>query len=264
MSLEKTEVVMLKAFNWSESSRTVHFFSREFGRLPLVDRAGRKLTSKRGRLLPFARMEVTFYGSKKGTAGYVSDVELLETFSLDAEGTLGRLGYGSAACELLFLLLPEDQAQNVLYTYFVSFLRQVSRSDKRTLPALFIAFFLRLMSQLGYAPSIAYCSGCNREFTEFADENKYVLFSPERGGLVCRTCQKAGEYYIRLSVEGARLMVALQKASLDEAALLPIRYEDATVLIGALAKFLKYHSGLVSDIKSLRFLDKLKNSQTGS
>jgi hypothetical protein len=53
----------------------------------------------------------------------------------------------------------------------------------------------------------------------------------------------------------------LQRASLDEAATVPLGFQEATFLAEALAKFLRYHSGLVSDIKSLEFLDKLKQSQ---
>jgi DNA repair protein RecO (recombination protein O) len=107
MSLEKTEAVVLKAFNWSESSRTIVFFSRRFGKLALIDKGGRSLKSKRGRIVAFATLEVTFYASHKESPGYIRDVDPIATFSFDKEGTLGRLAYGSAGCELLHSLLPE-------------------------------------------------------------------------------------------------------------------------------------------------------------
>ena len=53
----------------------------------------------------------------------------------------------------------------------------------------------------------------------------------------------------------------LQRASLDEAASLPIGYQKAAGLLDVLTRFLKYHAGLTSDLKSLAFLEKLKNSQ---
>lgn len=257
MSLEKSEGVILKSFNWSESSRTVHLFTRDFGRIALIDKGGRKLTSKRGRLLPFSRLEITFYSSKKETSGYISDVGLVETFSFESEGSLGRLAYGSAACEVLFLLLPEDEAQTSLYAYFVNYLKLCAASPRRSLPGLFVTFLLRVMSQLGYQPSIGFCSGCGKESKPGKEE---ILFSPERGGVVCRACQLAGDYYIPLSADRARMLSALQVASLNEAVELPIGYEDATYVLELLAKFLKYHSGLVSDLKSLQFLEKLKKT----
>ncbi|RKX26743.1 MAG: DNA repair protein RecO [Candidatus Zixiibacteriota bacterium] len=263
MSLEKSEAVILRMFNWSESSRTVLFFSREHGKLPLVDRGGRSLKSKRGRLQPFARMQLTFYSSRKESSGYISDVEIVEAFPLDKEGTLGRLAYGSAACELLYLLLPEKEAHQDLYSYLLSYFRKLSEIDKKFLPALFLAFFLRSMSLLGYHPSLGYCSGCRKEVGRFEKNDAKQMFSPERGGIVCPSCQKAGERYIGLSADGLRLLSSLQQASLPEAAVVPIGFQEATNLVETLAEFLRFHSGLVSELKALEFLEKLRSSQPG-
>lgn len=260
MALEKSEAVVLKMFNWSESSRTVQFFTRRCGRIALIDKGGRSFKSKRGRIIAFARLEITFYQSEKQTSGYLSDCEILETFELANHGSLGRLAYGSAACELLYLLLPEEEAQEDLFDYALLFLRKIADADRRSLPALFLACFLRMMSQLGYHPSLAFCVGCSKEAAEFGTVGGKRMFSPERGGMVCAACQKPGEYYIGLSPEQHRALALLQRASLDEAATVPLSFQEAAYMAEALAKFLKFHSGLISDIKSLEFLNKLKQS----
>lgn len=262
MALQKSEAVILKKFNWSESSRTVHFFTRDFGKLPLNDKGGRAFKTKRGRMIPFCRMEITFYKSEKETTGYLSDSEIIEAYTFEKEGTLGRLAYGSAACELLYLLLPEEEAQAPLFQFFLTYLKLVDTCEKKSLPALFVTFFLRTLSQLGYHPSLSYCAGCSKELNNLNQKGE-TLFSPERGGIVCPTCQKPGEYYISLSAENRRLLVALQTASLTEAASLPIGYSNAGQLIEVLSKFLSYQSGLKTGLKSLEFLDKLKKSQLG-
>ena len=260
MALEKAEAVVLRMYNWSESSRTAIFFTDRFGKLPLVDKGGRSAKSRRGRLMLFAHLEITFYKSQKETNGYLSDCHIVREFSVEKEGSLGRLAYGSAASELLNLLLPEHEAQTALFRYFLRYLEKITATDKQYLPALFAAFFLRTMSQLGYHPSLAFCVGCQREAEELMASSGKVHFSPERGGVVCPACQKPGEYYIGLSVEQLRLLSVLQRASLDEAATVPIGFGEASLLVETLTKFVKYHSGLVSDIKSLEFLDKLKSS----
>jgi len=213
--------------------------------------------------MPFTRLEVTFYNSEKETRGYVSDSEPIEWFMFEKEGTLGRLAYGSAACELLYLLLPEEEPQGALYVYFVSFLQHINADDRRSLPGLFLAFFLRVLSQLGYHPSLAYCVGCGKDIDEPGQRSDPVLFSPERGGRVCQACQRVGEYYIGLSPDGFDLLSRLQTASLDEASALPVRYQDAALLVEALTKFLSYHSEVKSDLKSLEFLEKLRTSELG-
>jgi hypothetical protein len=78
--------------------------------------------------------------------------------------------------------------------------------------------------------------------------------------VVCPACERDGEYYIPLSAESYRVLSRLQTASLSEAATAPIGYQEASLLIDALTKFLSYQSGLVSGLKSLEFLEKLRNS----
>ncbi len=260
MALEKSEAIVLKSFNWSESSRTIALFTREFGRIALIDKGGRSITSKRGRIIPFARLEITFYASDRESSGYIRDCEALHVFSFDKEGTLGRLAYGSAACELLNLLLPEEEPQPALYVYVVSFFEHLVDTDRKALPSLFIAFFLRLMSHLGFRPSLAYCSGCHKPADEFVHNGDKVLFSPDRGGVICPSCQTPGEYYIPLPAEGVRVLSSLQTASLSEAATIAISYDISALLLEALTKFLSFHAGVGGDLKSLEFLEKLKTT----
>lgn len=266
MSLEKTEAIVLKAFNWSESSRTIVFFSRDFGKLALVDKGGRSMKSRRGRPVTFARLELSFYGSKKESSGYVREIDAIHSFSMEADGALGRLAYGSAACELMYLLLPEDEPQRQLYDYFASYLGYVEAVPKTCLPTLFVAFFLRVLSQLGYHPSLAYCAGCGRTAsggeTEggFANGAGKVSFFADRGGVLCPSCQAPADYYIALSGSAYRHLAALQNASLKEAAGTVIRYAEAEQLVEALGRFAACQTDLKTDLRSLEFLQKLKNS----
>ncbi len=260
MALHKSEAILLKAFNWSESSRTVVFFTRRSGRLPLVDRGGRSIKSRRGRLHPFSPLELTYYASEKESRGYLSSIDLVEQRRFEKEGSLGRLAFGSAACELLYLLLPEEEAQVELYDYFNAYLKYIDMADRRSLPSLFLAFFLRTLSRLGYHPSLDHCVMCDRDATDRRDETATVTFVPARGGMVCDACQTAGDEYIRLSVGALSKLAFLQKSGLSRAATMPIGYKEASLLLEALTRFVRYQADLNDDLKSLEFLQKLKNT----
>jgi len=266
MSLEKTEAIVLKAFNWSESSRTVVFLSRDFGKIALIDKGGRSMKSRRGRLVSFARLELTFYMSKKESRGYIRDIEATSAISMEGDGALGRLAYGSAACELLNLLLPDEEPHRDLYEYFATYLQYLEGVPKTSLPALFLAFFLRVLSNQGYHASLNYCTGCSKELGEENSEASFSLpgpdvpFNAERGGLVCPSCQAPGDYYIGLSREGFDHLVQLQSASLKEAAAVPVSYRESEQILEALTSFTACQTGANSNLKSLEFLQKLKNS----
>jgi len=258
MALNITEAVILKFFNWSESSRTVVLFSKDQGRLALVDKGGRRINSKRGRLIQFAKLEITYYSSQKESNGYISDINVLETFSLDKEGSLGRLAYGSAACELLYTLLTEQQAQPDLYNYFISFLKIIENSDKHTLPVAFLTFFIHLLSNLGYHPSLTNCVVCSKKMEISKNKSDSVTFSPERGGIVCNACQKDGEYYIQLLPDEYSSLVELQRLPLSKVLGLTIGYQKATGLLEVLIKFASFQTGFKLDLKSIEFLRKLE------
>jgi len=262
MSLEKTEAIILRTANWSESSRTVTLFSRDFGKMTLVDKGGRRFTARRGRLMPFARLEITFYASEKSARGYVSEVELVQLFAFEKEGTLGRLAYASAACELLNLLLSDREPQPSLYRLFVTFLQLTESSPKQSLPLLFIGFLLHLLSHLGYQPSLSHCVGCGRALPDADQPATTQDFSPERGGFVCGSCQTPGEYYLALSGRNAQLLRQLQSASLNEAVGRSIGYKDASLVLEALVQLVNYQTGITVPLKSLGFLEKLKNSRS--
>lgn len=263
MALRTTEAVVLKTFNWSESSRTVVLFARDQGRLALTDKGGRRINSKRGRLIPFSRLEITYYASEKESAGYISDVSLVESFSLEGEGALGRLAYASAACELLYHLLVDGQAQRDLYRYFVTFLTLLDKVERHSLTAVFLTFFIHLLSYLGYHPSLAACPGCRRETEDMVVEG-VVLFSPERGGGICSACQRTGEQYIPIPKPGYDLLIRLQRAPLTQAVSLSMGYGETTLLLEALIKFVGYQTDLKSKLKSLEFLEKLKDSNSSA
>lgn len=261
MSLEQTEAVILKTYNWSESSRTVHFLTEKFGKMTLMDRGGRSFKSKRGRLMLFARIDLGFYQSQKSSTGYLSSVEVLEIFTFEADGTLGRLAYASAACELLSSLLPEAEPQPDLYQYLISYYRLLDRVDKRFIAACFLTFFLRLVSHLGFHPSLGHCVVSGQPTSEFVNDSSPAMFSPERGGIVSAACQKPGEYYINLPAADLNMMAALQTASLAEAAKIVLGFDHAQRMIDALARFLSYQAGTKQVLKSMEFLEKLKNRQ---
>lgn len=270
MAIEKSEAIVLKTYNWAESSRTVVFFTYTFGRLSLINKGGRSIKSKRGRIIPFTRMEITFYHSEKESRGYISEIEIVESFSFEKDGTLGRLAYGSAACELLLRLLPEEHPQPQLFNYFISFLKIIEKTEKKYLVAVFIAFYLRLLSQLGYHPSLAYCASCGKDLHENSHKTEQSRktckrqkicqwqFGINKGGIVCKTCQKLEDDYISFSEKSYKLLWGLQTASLIEAAAMPISLKDAGGLLDVLTRFVSNQTGLNMELKSLAFIEKLK------
>jgi DNA repair protein RecO (recombination protein O) len=263
----KSEGIILKLVNWKENSRIVTFFTDNAGRQAIIDRGGRSVKSKRGRLQTFSRLEIEYFKSEKSGTGYLGEADVLESFLFEKDGSLGRLAFGSAALEILNDLLAEDEPQPELYDITLQFFRLTDSIPKAGLFGLFLAYFLKALSYLGYRPNFAGCVACGKERNGCAvagkgeaDEARFFFFTPERGGIVCSACQMTGEYYIRLKSERLRAIYGLQTASLAEAAGMRIGYDEAEEIIELLSAFMKYQTD-AKDLNSIKFLEKLKKTK---
>jgi DNA repair protein RecO (recombination protein O) len=259
----KSEAIILKSVNWKEQSKIITVFTDNAGMQTIIDRGGRSLKTKRGRMMTFARLEIAYFKSDKSGTGYVAESEPLETFEFEKEGTLGRLTFASAVLELLYDLLPKDEPQEELYDMTLSYLRLVNSKPKTSVIPVFLCYFLRLLSLLGYRPNFSGCIACGKDKSETSIANsnggRFYLFSPERGGLVCSACQIAGEYYIKLQSDRLDKISSLQTASLMEATERRLKLEEAEEILELLIGFLKYQTDS-KDLKSLQFLEKLKKT----
>ncbi|MFH2036874.1 MAG: DNA repair protein RecO [Candidatus Zixiibacteriota bacterium] len=259
----KSEGIILRSVNWKENSKIVTIFTNNAGKISVIDRGGRSLKSKRGRLMNFSRLELNYFKSDKSGMGYISEADPLEVFTFEREGTLGRLTFGSAVLELINDLVPEEEPVEGLYHLTLDYFRLIDRAAKSAITSIFIAYFLKLLSFLGYRPNFAGCIGCGTEADKTAVNNFNGSlnhnFSPERGGLVCGACQIGGEYYIRLSSARLAQIYSLQTSSLSEAANIKAGFVEAEEIIELLKGFLKYQTD-TRDLKSLKFLEKLKNA----
>lgn len=260
MAIESTEAVALRLFNWSESSRTIVVLSRRFGRIALIDKAGRSIKSKRGRVLPFAVHELAFYQGEGERRNYLSGVDTMRIFSFAADGSLGKLAYGSAANELCLTLLPEDEPHPEIYTYLLTFYEHLEAADRLALPGLFLTFLLRSASLLGYHPQLNYCAECSRPIPQ--EETLNWIFDPARGGIVCPGCAAFSDTYIPVSPADLLGLAAYQRASLSEADGMQLPFEQGQRLLEVMLRFLEYHAGVNSQLKALGFLDKLKRAQS--
>jgi len=258
----KSEGIILKSVNWKENSKIHTIFTDNAGRQSIVDRGGRSLKSKRGRLMTFTRMELGYFKSEKSDMSYISEVDPLESFEFKSDGTLGRLTFASAALELLYDLLPNDEPQEGLYHLTIQYLRLIDRIPKKGVIPVFLAYFLKLLSYLGYRPNLAGCNSCGKEKEATIVPNAnggYYNFSPDRGGLVCSTCQIAGEYYIKLQSGRLDKIYSLQTASLAESAAINLRLDEAEEFLELLTNFMRFQTE-VRELNALKFLEKLKKT----
>jgi DNA repair protein RecO (recombination protein O) len=186
MAIEKTDAIVLRAIDYSETSQVAWFFTRDLGTIHVIAKGSRRPRSPfEGSLEPMVRGEIVFY-RKKRHATDESGLDLLKEFDPrerypGMRNDLGRLYRGSYVIELLRELTIDDEPMPKLFDAACATLETLARGEPRVLDAVLAAFEVRALRASGVEPSLDRCVECDA-----VPEEDTVFFAPVAGGVVCR------------------------------------------------------------------------------
>jgi DNA repair protein RecO (recombination protein O) len=198
MALLVTDAVVLHAFDYLESSRILRLATREAGVVSVLAKGVRRSRSRFGSALDlFAQGSAQMY-VKPGR-----DLHTLSGFDVvrarpGIGADLGRFT-GAAAIAELVLRFASEEGSPALYDAVVAVLDAVATAPAARAREAALAGAWRLVTELGFAPSLDACSRCHAP----VEHSGPVMFSHPAGGLVCIRCARL-EPAGRVLPEGAR------------------------------------------------------------
>ncbi len=187
-SLAKTRGILLRHSAYSETSRVLHWFTEDFGRISTVAKGAlRPRNPLLGQCDHLYTCEVVFYAHERETAYVTREVTPLAVrprLRTDWRAALGGLYLADLAARATppHVAAPEvfrllDEALEVL----------AGHGWRAPVPLL---FELRLLTLLGLAPQLDQCAACDREL----NAGESARFEAKQGGLVCPRCASAGSH----------------------------------------------------------------------
>lgn len=205
MASEKTEGIVLRLTEFSESSLVVSMFTRDFGLVSAMAKGARRPKSAfEGALDLLCLCRVVIIRKSGDSLDLLTEAKLERRFRA-AQKNLRSLYAGYYAAELVRELTERDVPQPELFHYLADTLQAFDRQSPIDLDAELMRFELRALKSLGHAPtmeSCAVCGGATSEMMTFSNpENafparspsfrteKRILYSPFSGGVVCESCR---------------------------------------------------------------------------
>ena len=252
MSICKTEAIVLKTHNFSESSKVVTVYTKKYGKCAVVAKGIRRPKSPlRGRLELMTHTSIVFY-KKEGRELHTLSQSDVRTPFHTLQSDLERFGYASAVCELVDRLTPMEAENRELFALTLKTLGQLEGAQPEELTILLWFFELRMLAFLGFKPELGTCVICKG-----VSESGPIGFSLPKGGVLCSRCAVKDDEAYALSQKSLRFLRDLQRARTVHATK-HIPPQGATSEIdNLLHAFLKYHTDDLRDIKSLRVLERL-------
>jgi DNA repair protein RecO (recombination protein O) len=190
MPAEKAVALVVRGTDWSETSRIVTLFTREFGKVRALAKGGRRLKSNFETAFDLLTVcDVVFLRKTHGGLDLLTEARVVERFPyLRADLTALYAGYYVA--ELLADGTQEYDPHPPLFDAAVEYLRQLA--PQRPPIAMgglpLAAFELVWLRELGYSPRLDACAACG---TAATGPPARVAFSPSAGGVVCPNCLPA-------------------------------------------------------------------------
>ena len=231
MAAEKALALVLRTTDWSETSRIATLWTREFGKVRILAKGGRRLKSNFENSLDLLTLcHVVFLRKSSGGLDLLTEARVEERFPR-LRADLQALYSGYYIAELLSDWTEDYDALPVLFDEALAALRNMGQPDIPTGHRL-ARFELVLLRELGYTPALFSCAVCGREFflpqrpqaglgsrvsgvgQAIPDSRSPTpapaAFSPAAGGVVCAECRTRHRNAIPLSPE---TWLALQELS---------------------------------------------------
>jgi len=182
MPYEKADAITIRSADYSETSRILVFYTREFGRLAaLAKGAKRKYNKIIGHIDLLSHCEIVFASrQRRGGLNILAEAAASEVF----RGIRTRLPRFYAAChaaELVNSMTAEEDANAELFDRLLGLLRALDRGVEPAV-ALF-AFEAQLLVLSGFMPELLRCVSCGAP-----NRAKAVAFSQRLGGVICPNC----------------------------------------------------------------------------
>ncbi len=187
MSTEKTDALIIRLADFSESSKVVTCFTRDFGKTAALAKGGRRLKSAFEAALDLLTACRIVFIRKSGPAlDILTEAQLVTRFTPNRKN-LTSLYAGYFIAELLDALTELHDPHPRLFDSAQEALDQLSHEEDHRLPL--IRFQLILLREIGLIPIFDQCISCGRDASESGLWTHWV----GRGGLLCSQCRTHAE-----------------------------------------------------------------------
>ncbi len=193
MSQERTEAVVLRGVDFSETSRVVTFLSPDRGRLVCMAKGVRRKKSPMAAVLDtFNLVELVYYWKDGRAIQTLAEASMLDGF-VGIKKDLAKIAFAAFPLELAGKVAHEDEPSQELFAAIIRGLRGLDAwTGAVSVHAAWQA--LRLLAAAGFEPSLDACALCGAPIGETVDCRKSKpgsSYSPGfsmSGGATCGAC----------------------------------------------------------------------------
>jgi DNA repair protein RecO (recombination protein O) len=188
MPTEKAAALVLRTTDWSETSRIATLWTREFGKVRVLAKGGRRLRSNFENALDLlTHCSIVFLRKSSGTLELLTEAQVVQRFPR-LRDDLAALYAAYYVAELLADGTQEYDSHPPLFDEALATLRELGGAAAGS-PApeagpRVARFEMVALRELGHAPALEVCASCGA-----AAAGAGLAFSAAAGGVLCPPCR---------------------------------------------------------------------------
>lgn len=197
MTLVTCSGILLRSYDYSDSSRIFRFLTAERGLVSVIGKGVRKRSAQGDAAIQtLSEGSLTFHFRPDRELHPLRDFQSREG-SLSLGRDVRRFAGASLVAELI-LAHKLEESDPALYEWFRHVLQQLAEADAADIPGWILAGGWGTLAHLGYPPELSQCVCCGRELEDPADTGavdeeaaETHRFDISAGGLICARCAVA-------------------------------------------------------------------------
>ena len=240
----KTEAIVLKSFDFRETSKIVTFYTREFGKVKGILKGIRKDSKKFGSSVEkFSVNDLVFYQYRNSDIHLVSHCDMKEYY-FPLRRDLRRMTAASYILELVDAIMPVEQKNEDIYNLICQYLKSLESIED--ISKLVHIFQIKTLLYSGFRPHLDACVQCEQKV------QGQTRFSMRLGGLVCDGCRQSQSDAAPISRGTVASIIHIEKNEWDHSVRLGISPPVKKELKYVLNNFLVFH--LEKHLRSAQFI----------
>ena len=176
----KTDGIVLKSFDFRETSKIVTFFTKEHGKLKGILKGIRKDHKKFGSNVDkFSVNTIVYYHHRNSDLHLVGQCDL-SAFFFPIRQDLKKTLAASYMLELVDAIMPAEEENEAVYQLMLDYLKSLETAQD--INKIVHVFQIKILLLSGFRPHLDSCVKCQKQIKTRA------RFSVPFGGLVCGEC----------------------------------------------------------------------------
>lgn len=240
--------IVLQRRNLGEADRLVTLLTPDRGKVVLLAKGARKVTSRKaGHLELFTHVRVQV--ARARTWDIITQAETLHHYP-HMRASLPRMAHAYYMAELLLHFAPEEQSDRPLFDLALETLAHLNSSDNLLVVSRW--FEAHLLRVTGFQPQLYVCPVCGDPLSV----EVVNVWAPAEGGALCPRCGEGRKHTMPLPPRLLKLMRYLQVHTFAHARTLPVRAEVWRELEMYMLGYLRVI--LERDIRATAFIQRLR------